>query len=369
MVLFLLSVVLAVFIPQQTGDVAARFDRAVQSQRAGEFEAAAEEYRQLLKIAPKYAEAQANYGAVLARLGRYQEAVRAYETALSLDPKLTPVVLNLAIAHYRVGEFAKAVELLQQFIVGSPDNLQARHLLGISLVELGRDAVALDHLEGSLAAGPIDVTATYYLGLAYLRLKRNELTEVVRRLKETKEGSALANMLEAQEYLERFEFNLAAQKLEEAARVSSELPRLQGLLGLSYLKMGRTKDAVISFDRELKRAPGEFFVLYYLGYAQEKLGDLDSARQRVEAALKVEPKSIEANKLYGKILFKQGQMIAALTAVEKAVQQDPLDAENRYLRARIFQRLGRSQEAKLEFREVEQLKEKARNRQPNPPSP
>jgi tetratricopeptide (TPR) repeat protein len=368
LVLLPLSLLLALF-PQQTGDVAARFDRAVQFQRAGELEQAAEQYRQLLKLAPKYAEAQANYGAVLARLGRYPEAVSAYETALSLDPTLTPVMLNLAIAHYRVGEFARAADVLDRFLAASPDNLQARHLLGISLVELGKDAAALEHLERSLAAASIDVTATYYLGLAYLRLQRHELSEVIARLKQTREGSPLANMLQAQEYLERFEFNLAAQKLEEAARVSSDLPKLQGLLGLCYLKMGRTEDAVVAFERELSRAPGEFFVLYYLGYAQEKLGNLNNARQRVEAALRVEPESTEANKLHGKILFKQGQITAALTAVEKAVKHDPLDAENRYLRARIFQRLGRGQEAKREFAEVEQLKEKERSRGSNPLSP
>jgi Flp pilus assembly protein TadD len=107
-------------------------------------------------------------------------------------------------------------------------------------------------------------------------------------------------------------------------------------------------------------------VLYYLGYAQESLGNLNRARERVEAALRVNPESVEANKLYGKILFKQGQINAALDPVDKAARQDPLDTENRYLRARIYQRLGRAQDAKREFAEVEQLKTKARSRETNP---
>lgn len=367
MVAIVLATLLAFFSasPQQAGEITAKFNRAVELQRANEFEQAAEEYRQLLKLAPKYAEAQANYGAVLSRLGRYDEAVKADELALSLDPGLTPVMLNLAIAHYRAGEFARAVPVLKRFLVIAPDDRQAHQLLGISLVETGNDLEALEHLEPALSDASTDVLACYYVGLAYQRLKRSELTDVIRRLAQMKEGLPLANMLEAQAYLERSEFNLAAEKLEGAARIKSDLPRLQGLLGLAYLKLGRTEDAVLSFERELNRTPEEFFVLYYLGYAQDQLGNLDRARQRVESALRVNSESAEANKLYGKILFKQGQVQSALEAVEKAAKQDPLDTENRYLRARIFQRLGRAQEAKREFAEVEQLKVKERSREAN----
>lgn len=371
MLIVLLSILIAFFpsSPQRASETTAKFNRAVELQRAGQFEEAAEEYREVLKVAPTYAEAQANYGAVLSRLGRYEEAVKAYELALSLDPTLTPVLLNVGIAHYRAGEFAKAAGVLKRFLVTSPENLQAHQLLGISLVETGKDAEALEHLEPAMATPSSDAVACYYLGLAYLRLKRSELTDVIRRLTQLKEGSPLANMLEAQGYLERYEFTLAAAKLEEAARIKSDLPRLQGLLGLAYLKLGRTEDAVLSFERELNRSPGEFFVLYYLAYAQDKLGNLNKARQQVEVALRVNPESAEANKLYGNLLFKQGQVKEALEAVEKVVKQDPLDTEIRYLRARIFQRLGRAQDAKREFAEVEQLKTKERSRETKPQQP
>ena len=148
---------------------------------------------------------------------------------------------------------------------------------------------------------------------------------------------------------------------ESGLRVRPDLPRLQGLLALAYLKMGRTKDAIVCFERELRRAPDDFFVLYYLGYAQDILGNLDDARGRVEAALRVNPESPEANKLYGKILFRQGQMKAALEPIERVVKQQPFDSETRYLRARIYQRLGRAEDAKREFAEVDLLKAKERS--------
>ena len=303
-----LSALLAISFPlfQQSAEVAAKFNRAVELQRREQLEQAAEEYRGLLAIAPNYAEAHANYGAVLSRLGRYEEAVKAYQAALSLNARLTPVMFNLGIAHYRAGEFAKAAEVLKQFVDISPDNSQAHRLLGISLVEQGRESEAVAHLQPAMAEASDDVTVLYYLGLAYLRLQRTESEEVIERLARSGEGKPLAKMLQGQLNLERFEFDLAASRFEEAAAVQQDLPRLQGLLALAYLKLGRTKDAIVCFERELSRAPDDFFVLYYLGYAQDKLGNLNHARTRVEAALRVNPESSEANALYGKILFRQG---------------------------------------------------------------
>lgn len=367
-----LSALLTVSFPlfQQSAEVAAKFNRAVELQRREELEQAAEEYRGLLAIAPNYAEAHANYGAVLSRLGHYREAVKAYQAALSLNPRLIPVMLNLGIAHYRAGEFAKAVEVLKQFVDISPDNLQAHRLLGISLVEQGREAEAVEHLQPAMAEANEDVTVLYYLGLAYLRLQSAEREEVIQRLARSGEGKPLAKMLQGQLNLERFEFDLAASRLEEVAALRPDLPRLQGLLALAYLKLGRTKDAIVCFERELSRAPDDFFVLYYLGYAQDTLGNLNDASGRVEAALRVNPESPEANKLYGKILFRQGQLKAALEPIERAVKQQPLDSETRYLRARIYQRLGRAQDAKREFAEVDLLKAKERSGEnPRPKDP
>src|SRR5215475_13426106 len=100
----------------QINDVADHFNRAVELQRKGELKEAAAEYRAALALAPNYAEAEANLGAVLARIGDYDGAVTAYEAALRLKPELTPVLLNLGIARYRAGQFAKATEVLERFL-------------------------------------------------------------------------------------------------------------------------------------------------------------------------------------------------------------------------------------------------------------
>jgi tetratricopeptide (TPR) repeat protein len=352
---------------QQPAEIIARFNRAVELQRQGALEEAAAEYRAVIKSAPDYAEAHANLGSVMSRLGKYDEAVAGYEAALRLNPQLTPILLNLGIAHYRAEQFAKAAETLERFLSTAPDHIQARQLLGVSLVALGRDADGVAQLE-PISEATDDPTALYSLGLAYLRLNRSELETIISRLAASSTGKPLGFLLRGQWLLSNLEFKQAAAELEAAAKFDPDLPRLQYSLGLSYLKLSRSQEALACFERELRQSPQDFSTLYYLAYVHESSGRLDAARGRIEEARKLEPQSPEANALLGKILFKQGKAAEAVAPLESAVAKDPADSEKRYLLARIYQKLGRRQDAVREFAEVQRLKNQAIEKEKTPKS-
>jgi predicted Zn-dependent protease len=161
-------------------------------------------------------------------------------------------------------------------------------------------------------------------------------------------------------HLELFEFSQAATALEAAAKTSSELPQLQFLLGLAYLKLGRWDESKACLEEQLARTPNDFSTLYYLAYLLEKEDELTTARQRIEAALKLEPKSVEAETLLGSVLLKQGHAAEAARVLKRAAIRQPENAETRYLLARSLQKLGRKAEAAREFAEVNRLKAQAR---------
>jgi tetratricopeptide (TPR) repeat protein len=363
---FIFLCLLVVFYPQQTEEIVARFQRAVEFQRAGELEKAAMEYRALLKAAPTYAEAQANYGVVLSRLGKYEEAVRAYETALDLNSKLFPIRLNLGIAHYRAGNFVKAAQTLDLFLTASPGHAQANQLLGVSLVEIGRYADSVRCLKFAIESEPDNPLPLYYAGIAYLQLNNPEFDAVISRLESNAQGKPLALVLRGQRLLEGFDFSGAASALEDAARMNAELPRLQGMLGLAYFKLGRGQEAIACFESELKRSPNDFLTLYYLAQSLEKQGEHSEAHRRIHAALREEPQSAEALALLSQILFKLNQPASALEAIDKALaidrQADDDSIERRYLRARILQRLGRKVEAAREIAAIQKAKNQAQGK-------
>jgi tetratricopeptide (TPR) repeat protein len=337
-------------------DPVAQFNRALALQQEGKLNEAADEYRALLKLKPDYVEALANLGVVLSRLGRFDEAITAYESAFKLAPHLTPILLNLGIAHYRAGQFAKAVEVFPQFLEKHPDSVQARQLYGLSLAALGRDEEAIKQLEPTRDATPPDPAALYTLGMAYLRAGKPGLRATLERLASFPAGLPALHLLQGQAFLRDLEFEQALDELKKAEKLNADLPRLYYVLGLAHQQLGHNKEAIAAFEAELVRSPKDAGTLYYLALALEADGNLNAAQQRIDEALKLDPQAPEANGLLGKILFKQGRAAEAVKLVEAAVDKKPNDQEQRYLLARIYQQLGRREEAAREFAAVQKLK-------------
>ena len=341
---------------QAPTDLNSRFNHAVELQRRGDLGGAETAYRALLALSPGYAEAHANLGAVLMRLDRYEEAVASYEAALRLAPGLAPVRLNLGIAHYRRGNFEMAVPAFQRFREKDPSNLQATQLLGLALVELGRDLEALPLLAAAEAAAPSEPSVLYGLGLASLRLDRPDVNPLIGRLAAAPGGRPASHLLQGQYFLKTLEFERAVVELQAAAELKPELPRLYYSLGLTYVKLGRNKEALAAFEEELRRRPRDFSSLFYVAYLHETAGNLKLARTRLDTALELEPESAEANALLGKILVKQEKPVEALKPLEAAVAKKPAEIEHRYVLARLYQKLGRLEDANRQFAEIQRLK-------------
>lgn len=368
--LLIISLSLILYAPLQAPDASTQFARAVELQQQGKFAEAADAYRALLEKSPDNVQALANYGAVLSRLGRHAEAVAAYEKALALAPQVSEILFNLGIAHYRAGDFAKAADVFKRFLERRPDVVAARQLYGLSLVETGRDRDAIVQLELTLDAAPQEVSVLYSLGLAYLHLSRPEVEQMIARLEAFPAGAAAAHLLRGQALIAGREYEKAIAELETAAKMNAELPRLHYSIGLAYQQLGRNPEALSAFEKELARRPNDFLTLYYVAFLQEAAGNLDTAERHLEAALKLAPESPDAQALKGKILFKRGKAADAVAPLEYAIKENPGDTERRYLLARIYQQLGRREDAAREFAEVQRLKarqlEQDRARTPKP---
>jgi tetratricopeptide (TPR) repeat protein len=337
-------------------DLNARFNRAVELQNKGLFKEAESEYRGILKIAPSYAEALANLGAVLIRQDKYQEGIRCYEEAYRLAPSLKPILLNIGIAHYRQGEFAKAVEALKRFLAVSPGNQQATQLTAFSLLELGRDEEALTYLEKAAVTASNDPAVLYAIGFASLRLKRPMVSGAIKALEEVPGGMPASYLLRGQASLMNTQWEKAIVELEEARKLNPNLARLQYSLGLAYLKAGRDDDARRAFEAELRRSPRDVSTLWYLAYMDEQAGKYDDARKWLASALATDPGSADANALLGRVLLKQGKAAEALKPLELAVAKDPDDGDKHFQLARAYQQLGRKEDATRQMAEYQRLK-------------
>jgi len=75
---------------------AAAYRQGLAALQRGDFEAAAADFTEALRLNPRNAGALVNRGAARARQGRYAEAVADYDLALAIDPTLAEAWCNRA---------------------------------------------------------------------------------------------------------------------------------------------------------------------------------------------------------------------------------------------------------------------------------
>jgi tetratricopeptide (TPR) repeat protein len=112
--------------------------------KAGDYEKAAETFKQAIRLKPDFAEAHACLGAVYLVLGRNQEAVDHLKQAILLKPDLAEAHTDLGAVYYGLGRYQKAIEPLKQAIRLKPDNARAHACLGMVYVKLGNRDAALE---------------------------------------------------------------------------------------------------------------------------------------------------------------------------------------------------------------------------------
>jgi predicted O-linked N-acetylglucosamine transferase (SPINDLY family) len=102
----------------------------------GEFEKAAECYRQAIACNPVYAEAYNNLGNTCSELGLYEEAERFLKQALSINPDLVNVYYNLATLQLDQNRLDEAIENFSETIKREPEFHVARGLLLFQLQKI-----------------------------------------------------------------------------------------------------------------------------------------------------------------------------------------------------------------------------------------
>ena len=180
-------------------------------------ERAVAQFREAIRLDPKFAPARALMGASLVALGRYREAVPALETAVKLDPKEPAPRVMLAQAYERLGNPAGMVEQYRQL----------------------------------RQSEPADPEIAYQLARGYAKLAAYRIGEIRR---------VAPHSARLQEMLGE---NLVAQgkmpdALEAYAKAAAAAPKLPGIhlaRAQIYLRLEKPKEARREIEQELALVP------------------------------------------------------------------------------------------------------------------
>ena len=326
--------------------------------------------------------------------GRYPEAEAAFEKLRALEPQVAEIHANLGLIYFEERKFEQAVAALRQALKLKPNLAKTDSLLAMSLSELGHYSEALPGLEKGFRRSTdpeIKRMCGLHLERAYTGLEQHgKAVEVAQQLDrlypddpevlyhsgriygnyayltmgklvKVAPNSSWRHQAMAEAY-ESQGNGAAIDEYREVLKLDPQRPGIHYRLGRTLLarslKNGSAEDAAEAlreFQKELEFDPTNANAAYEIGEAHRKAGDLDSAQQFFELALKSYPDFAEAQLGLSAVLRAKNQPAEALPHLEKAIAVDPENEVAWYRLSQVQRELGNSaeqQKALAEFRRL-----------------
>jgi tetratricopeptide (TPR) repeat protein len=229
----------------------------------------------------------------------FSAAAAAFEKALPLCPTRVPVLISLAQVQYLLGDDAASERNLKAAIDADPEDTQAHYALGRIYYQQHRDPAA-----------------------------ETEFREVIRR--EPKNYRAWDNLA----------LTLDAQHRDDEA--------IKAFL--------RTLDLVKTDHPDYDWAYANFADFFL------RRNEFEKAFQLAAEAAQRNPQSARNAFLTGNALVKLGHEDKSERWLKRALELDPGYSEARYVLARVYRKLGRTEEAERQLEEFRKARQKPRSR-------
>ncbi len=243
-------------------------------------------------------------------------------------PNYDPVVeYRTGIAAYEAKDYKKAVAAFKHVVAVAPTLAPAQYLLGASLIGLGDFKRAIKPLEAAAKADPTLIEAQRDLAISYAR--QGDLVK----------AAARRDALNARKVACAGTCPAAAQIDAAIAAIDAVLagapPQALGSVrdfrslaaidatyveAVSLINEGRYEPAIALLEGALWSAGPHPDLLTYLGYANRKLGNYDTAGSWYRAALAAEPNHRGALEYYGELKLQRGDRRGALAHLARLEQ-------------------------------------------------
>ncbi len=324
---------------------------AQQAMAQRNFNAAAQHYQALVKLAPAVAESHANLGAALYSAHRTTAAAAEFRKALAIKPSLFFARAFLDASLAESGQCALALPLLKQDLPQASDP-HLRRLMANDGVDCamagGQLENALPFVQAMLRDAPDDPAALYTASHVYSALA----TQASQRLLAVAPGSLQSHQFNA-EVLEMQ--GKISDAMDEYRKVLAMDPRLAGIhyaLGRLWLQQtapGATAKARQEFEAELKIDPTNAGAEFQLGEMARQARQWSDAIAHFRRAVQINPNYVDAQIGLGRTLISAGDPPQAVPPLQTAVRLDPSNSAAHYQLAFAYRRLGRQQEAEREL--------------------
>lgn len=304
------------------------FAAALSAKGGQRLEGLRESYRKLSEAAKSESgvpPARTMWAKMLLSVGDKKSAAAALQQAVIErpdDPEAFLILANQSVATSRLAEAELAYRQASELINKMPDDdrrkrgLAAQAAAGLASVAGARSRLAQRNEMPELAAG----------------LKKSQLNHL-RRWVAVAPDSASAHDRLAVALLQQDDVDGAVQEFERARELNPDLPLTDLRLAQAFVAAGRREQAMDRLWSAASADGNDVKVRVSVADLYLVLGDLLSAEANIDAALRLNPESLEANRLRAQWLRFKGRWDEAAESLQALNNQHPTDFETANLLA------------------------------------
>ncbi len=292
---------------ENPGDADSHLEQGVESLRAGQFQAASEEFKVAIRQNPQLVQAYVYLGIAENELGQFTDAVPVFRDALKLDQGSEAAHYNLALSLLSLKKTDEAMREFRAVVQINPKNGSANYNLGLLLAQEGSFKKACEYLERARSAQPGD--PAILINLTDLYLKTGNEASALKLIREGTEldSDGTLSMQLGKLLVDKDHFKEALPILERARSLLPAAPEITGYLARAYL--GASQPAkVIELLAPIRENEASWEVYYLRGLAFKAMGQRDEAVQVLSRAISMQPGEASLHYDLGKLLLNSEDM-------------------------------------------------------------
>lgn len=328
----------------------AEAERAIQS---NDFAGAERAYRSILSQDARQTAAWTGLGVLQYGQGNLRDAADSLQHSLQIDSSdaiAARAKLFLGLAKSDLGQYDQATPLLQASFATAPHG-KLQRLAGFALLNC---VIASADPEAGLVTisklrtlYPDDPDVLYRSAELYTRLWTQAATELIAKHPD----SYRVHQLAGEVYEAQGKTDQAIREYKAALEENSRLPQMHYRLGQLYLREGGAnidQIAMGEFNAELATDPQSAVTLFAMGEIERHEQKLDAAAEHYRAAIKLDPKIVDAQVGLAQILLAQKQIEPAIVQLQAAIGKEPENIQAHYVLMLAYRAQGNLAQAGVE---------------------
>jgi tetratricopeptide (TPR) repeat protein len=336
---------------QAQTSVSALLETARGQEKAGDYAAAEQTYREALALAPGDLETLKRLGVLEQTELKFDASIQLFQQVLARDAQYSGVNFYLGVSYFGKNDLGAAIDSFQRELKTAKPHPRCRYYLAMALRASGQPDEAIAQLNKSVEENPKDADALYELA----RIYKDGSLRAVERLKALDPDSFQLHALMGEMQADQEHY---ADAIREYQAALAKRPDAQGIhyaIGVAYWAQRQWEPAEQEFQLARKENPGDALTNLYLGDIAVQQRRFSDAVGYLQTAQAEQPALHQVHLLLAQCYKAQKEPGKAKTELLAAIAAEPDAAQPHYLLAQVYRELNDAQASAAELAEFQRL--------------